>query len=131
MKKILVCKECGKRFISETVVLKCNECLSKSVENGDPFELAPINIMKLVTQLELIHHPFAIVNAMKELDCVLSTAYYNGYISEEFYEDVCDEIGLQPSWESIVHYDDDFLMDYTEGRDIVHKKSRGSSKGNY
>lgn len=112
MKKILTCTECGKTFIGEAEVL-CSICVSKTVVNDDPMTVAPINIMKMVSAFEKLTKERNIINSLRELDVVCSQAYYRGYISEEFYEDVCSEVGLEPRWDYPTTLSDDDYYDYS------------------
>lgn len=114
MNKILICKECLKRFIAKTEVSTCSECISKSKENLDAFEVAPINIMKLVDTLKSLTNERLIVNSLQELDFVLNRAYMNGYISEEFYIEVGTDVGIVPNFDTWINLDEDIKMDYSD-----------------
>jgi hypothetical protein len=113
MKQILTCNTCNKLFISEVNATTCPKCLSNSEKNDDPMNVAPINIMKLVLEFEKLTKPRNIVNALRELDFVTSQAYSRGYISEEFYEEVCEELGLEPRWDKPTTLSGDDYYDYS------------------
>jgi hypothetical protein len=113
MSKILTCTVCGKRFISEEVVSTCEVCLSKSVKNDDPIHVAPINIMKMVSSFEKQTDKRIIVNSLRELDFVLNRAFLAGYITLEFYSDVCEEVGLTPVQDDYVNLTEDDYYDYS------------------
>lgn len=113
MNKILICVECGSRFINAKEVSTCQTCLSKSKENQDAFEVAPINIMKLVTTLKSLTNERLIVNSLQELDFVLNRAYMNGYISEEFYSEVSEDLGLTPNYTTWSTLGDAYQLDYS------------------
>lgn len=113
MKKILTCTVCGKMFISEDMATTCPTCLSNSVKNDDPMDVAPINIMKMVSAFEKLTKEHNIANSLRELDFVCNQAYLRGYISEEFYQDVCEEVGLLPKYEEEVHLSKEDGYDYS------------------
>lgn len=109
-----MCVECGSRFISAKEVSTCQTCLSKSKENQDAFEVAPVNIMKLVTTLKSLTNERLIVNSLQELDFVLNRAYMNGYISEEFYSEVSEDLGLTPKYDTWTTLNNDVQLDYSD-----------------
>lgn len=113
MKQILTCNKCGKLFISEVLTDLCENCTSLAIINDDPMEVAPKNIMKLVAQFEKITHPRLIANALHELDFVCNRAYMRGYISEEFYREVCEELELTPMFDGLITLFDDYY-DYSD-----------------
>lgn len=114
MNKICICKECNMRFINKIEVSTCPTCLSKSKENEDAFEVTPVNIMKLVDTLKSLTNERLIVNSLIELDFVLNRAYLNGYISEEFYEEVANNHGLVPKWDTWLCLNEDTKLDTSD-----------------
>jgi len=114
MNKIVVCKECGARFIRlegcTNTKDTCKTCLSKSVKDQDAFIVAPINITKLLVTLRGLTNDRLIVNSLLELDFISNRAYMNGYISEEFYDEVCTECGFTPKYNSWKTLNDDIKV---------------------
>jgi len=104
MNKLLRCK-CGRLFIQQEGELECAVCTQNKVVNDDPFLVAPINIMKLVDSYRAIAEDKLQqrVSAIKEIDFVLNRGYMKGYISEEFYVALCEQLGLTPDLEEEKH----------------------------
>jgi hypothetical protein len=73
------------------------------VRNEDPFVVAEINIKKLVTFYLQPTDGISKLDMLQEIDVASNVAYMRGYISEEFYTEVCTYLGLTPQYDEEKH----------------------------
>lgn len=90
--KLMRCERCGKLVVGKKL---CDNCSDMQRMNDDPFVVTPVRLMKFI--IEYKNNPTA--GALRELDYMLSQAYYFGYISEDFYEEKAIDIGLKLRWD--------------------------------